>query len=198
MKDRRMIIATITEYGSDEDTEIGSRVLRSMADSYMRRPAVADEPMRMISVMANNDLALMRDTGERIECDAAVAFLYGSKARFFLSGAAAAYHFEQGRLAHRTRREEGSVIGRAIRFEPTLEEAFTLKPGKNAILTASPGLGRSVSDRALEEALNESETPEEWMHHIEGLLAPDTRFCAVAAFLPDEKPSLLRKLLRHE
>ena len=49
-----MIIATTTEYDTDEDTEVASRVTRSIFDNYMRRPSVEDRAIHTIAVMANN------------------------------------------------------------------------------------------------------------------------------------------------
>ena len=187
-----MIIATITEYGTDEDSELSSRVLRSVADSFLRRPSVEDKPVRMIAIMASNDLNMMRGMDDPPRCDGALVLLDGNKARFLMSGLAAAYHFEEGRLAHRSKPEEVSCIGSGVRYEPYMEPVFELKPGRNAFLTASRGLAGALDDRAVEEALKASETPEQWMERLAALAGPERAFCAVAAFLPDRRPPLFK------
>ena len=187
-----MIIATITEYGTDADSELAGRVLRSAADSFMRRPSVEDKAIRMISIMANNDLNMMCGMDDGARCDGALVFLEGNRARFLMSGSAAAYHFEEGQLAHRSKAQEVSCIGSGVRYEPYMEPVFELKPGRNAFLTASRGLAEAVGDREIEQALKASETPEQWMNCIRELAGPEREFCAVAAFLPDRRPPLLR------
>ena len=52
MKGPRMIIATTTERGTDEDTENGSRVTRSIIDNFMRRPSLEDRAVTTIYTFA--------------------------------------------------------------------------------------------------------------------------------------------------
>lgn len=197
MKGQRMIIATTTEYGTDEDTEICSRLTRSFVDSYMRRPSVEDRAIRKISVMAGNDVAMIRaNDREPLLFDAAFVMLNRNICRFLVSGCAASYHFEEGRLAHRSDPSEAPAIGSGPRYEPRLEPAFELKPVQNAFLTASRSLSDRVSDKDIEEALRQSQSPEEWMERLISLAGPEKEFCAVTAFLPVAKPSILGGLFR--
>lgn len=195
MKGRRMIIATTSEYGTDEDTEITSRVTRSIIDNFLKRPSLDDQAIRTIAVMANNDLAMMRSDSEgHLLCDAAFVFLDRNKARFLVSGRAAAYHFENGKLVRRTSAEEADIIGSGMRYEPHVEPVFELKQEQNAFLVTSPALAQAASDEQLAEALKASKTPEEWMEKLRAL-AGDKEFCAITAFLPVSRPGPLEKLL---
>lgn len=196
-----MIIATTTEYGTDEDTETCGRLTRSIMDSYMRRPSVEDHAVRKIVVMAGNDASMIQAGSHKPPMyDAALILINRNFCRFLISGSAASYHFEEGTLAHRSDPAEASVIGSGPRYEPRLEPAFQLRPAKNAFLTASRSFAQRVSDQDIEQALQQSQSPEEWMERLKALAGPDTHFCAVAAFLPMAKPSFLDGLgglLRH-
>lgn len=197
MKGQRMIIATTTEYGTDEDTELCGRLTRSFIDSYMRRPSVEDRAVRTISAMAGNDVAMIRAEDHRpVLFDSAFVMLNRNVCRFLVSGRSAAYHFEEGKLAHRSDPMEAPAIGSGPRFEPRLEPAFQLNPVQNAFLTASRSLSDRVSDSEIEEALRQSQSPEEWMERLRSLAGPEKEFCAVTAFLPVAKPSILGSLLR--
>lgn len=190
-----MIIATTTEQGTEEDTETTSRVTRSMFDNFMRRPSIEDQAIRTIASMANNDLSMMNpENDDAVLCDAAFVFLDRNKARFLISGKSAAWHFEDGKLKNRSSRDAAPQIGSGRYYEPHLEPVFELKQGKNAILAASQTLAEQVSDEEIEKALNESASPEEWMERLVNLVGEDKQFCAITAFLPSEKPSLLKSL----
>ncbi|MBQ6324644.1 MAG: hypothetical protein IJI26_01085 [Clostridia bacterium] len=192
-----MTIATTTEYGVDEDSEYSSRVTRSVIDNYMKRPSLADRAIGTIATMANNDLMMMQGGTEAAQMfDAAFAFIDQGRVRFFISGGSAAYHFEDGKLLHRSDPSEASLIGSGVRYTPRLEPAFEMGKGKTVILTASRCLAATVSDEALEESLKGAETPEDWMERLKALVGQDKQFCAIAAFLPTEKPSMLKAMLR--
>lgn len=194
-----MTIATTTEYGTDEDTEIGSRVTRSIIDNYMRRPSLKDMAITTIASMASNDLSMMRAGEDRsAPVDAAFVFIDRNHARFLISGRSAAYHFEDGKLLHRSDPKEASVMGQSPRYQPRLEEGFELKPVKNAFLAASPALAAAISDEALEASLEGMESPEVWMEKLKALVGPDKQFCAIAAFLPLSRPSLLSMVFGRE
>ena len=190
-----MIIATTTESATEEVSEISSRVTRSIFDNFMRRPSLEDMAIRTIASMANNDLSMMQTRDDdSVLCDAAIVFLDKNRARFFISGSSAAWHFENGKLKNRSSREKATTIGYGRIYEPHIEPVFELKQGKNAILVASQTLAEKVSDEDIEKALNESGSPEEWMDRLKKLVGPDREFCAVTAFLPSEKPSLLKSI----
>lgn len=192
MRGQRMIIATTTDRGTDEDSESASRVTRSIADNYLRRPSVEDRAIHALSTMANNDLSMMGLNGDEPPlCDAAFVFVNRKQARFLVSGGAAAYHFAGGKLAHRSLPGEASIIGMGPRYTPRLEPGFELKKEENAFLTASPSFVRAVSDEAVGEALRASSTPEEWMDRLQELAGHDVQFCAITAFLPLGKPKFL-------
>ncbi|MCR5138418.1 MAG: hypothetical protein K6C12_15225 [Oscillospiraceae bacterium] len=193
-----MIIATTTEYGTDEDSEIASRVTRSVFDNFMRRPSLEDRAIRTIAIIANNDLAIMNAKEEEpVSCDAAFVFVDRGKARFLISGSSVCCHFEDGKLVHRSLREEAEAIGSGMRFEPRLEPAFEIQTGKNAFLAGSRSLAENLTDQDLEETLQESETPEEWMRRLRQRMGEEKQFCAITAFLPPEKP-LLKLFSRRE
>lgn len=192
-----MTIATTTEYGVDEDSEYASRVTRSIIDCFMKRPSLEDHAIRTIACMANNDLLMLRAGEENpLTFDAAFAFIDQGRMRFLISGCAAAYHFEEGRLVHRSDPGEASAIGTGVRYQPRLEAPFEIGRGKNVILTASRCLAGTVPDAALEESLRGTEDPEAWMERLKALVGPGRQFCAVAAFLPTERPSMLKTMLR--
>jgi len=192
-----MTIATTTEYGVDEDSEYSSRVTRSIIDNYMKRPSLVDQAISTIATMANNDLMMMKGGNEATQMfDAAFAFIDQGRVRFLISGGSAAYHFEDGRLLHRSDPGEASLIGSGVRYTPRLEPPFEMGKGKTVILTASRCLATTVSDEALEESLKGAETPEDWMERLKALVGKDKQFCAIAAFLPTEKPSMLKAMLR--
>lgn len=190
MKGQRMIIATTTEYGTDEDTEMGSRVTRSVFDNYMRRPSLKDQAIHTIASMANND-QLMMGSGEDgpLLYDAAFIFMDRGQARFLISGRAAAYCFEDGHLTHRSDPAEASIIGNGAAYVPRLEEAFELKKGKLAFLAASRSLA-AVPDGEIERALLAADSPETWMDGLRALVGADRQFCAVTVFPPPSKPAL--------
>ena len=192
-----MIIATTTEHGVDEDSEYSSRVTRSIIDNFMRRPSLEDRAIQTIATMANNDLMMMWSENETpMMFDAAFAFIDQGRARFLISGGSAAYHFEDGKLRHRSDAGEASLIGSGVRYSPRMEEAFEIGHGKTVILTASRRLAATVSDEALEESLVGAEDPEAWMERLKALVGAESQFCAIAAFLPTEKPSILKAMLR--
>ena len=146
----RMIIATTTEQGTEEDTETTSRVTRSMFDNFMRRPSIEDQAIRTIASMANNDLSMMNpENDDAVLCDAAFVFLDRNKARFLISGKSAAWHFEDGKLKNRSSRDAAPQIGSGRYYEPHLEPVFELKQGKNAILAASQTLEARWSEAEL-------------------------------------------------
>ncbi|MDO5131787.1 MAG: hypothetical protein Q4D81_02255 [Eubacteriales bacterium] len=193
-----MIIATTTEYGTDEDTETCSRITRSVIDNYMHRPSVEDRAIRKISTMAGNDISMIQAGAQNsILFDAAFVMINRNICRFLISGRAACYHFEDGKLAHRSDPSEAPALGSGLRYEPRLEPSFQLNPVKNAFLTASRSLSDRVTDQDIEEALRQSASPEEWMERLQALSGPEKQFCAITAFLPMAKPSLLEGLLRH-
>ena len=194
-KGPRMIIATTTDHGTDEDSETAGRVARSMADNFLRRPSVDDKPVMTLAVMANNDLSMMGLNDEMPPlCDAAFIFVDRNRARFLIAGGAAAWHFEEGKLAHRSDPEETDAIGSGPRFRPRIEPDFELKQGENAFLAASPSLAHTLSDEQIEEALRASTTPEEWMEKLKELAGPDVQFCAITTFPPMIKHSRLKGL----
>lgn len=191
-----MIIATTTERGTDEDTESSSRVTRSIVDNYMHRPSVDDRAVRALATMANNDLTMMSVEDEEPPlCDASFIFISHNKARFLLSGDSVAYHFEDGRLVHRSRSEGAPIMGSGPHYNPRMEDVFDIGQNKNAFLSASPALARAVSDQQIEEALRASESPKDWMSKLEKLAGDDTQFCAITFFLPQGKQSRLRDFL---
>lgn len=201
MRGPRMIIATTTDRGTDEDSESAGRVTRSITDNYMHRPSVENRAMHALSTMANNDLAMMGLNGgdrheEPVMCDAAFVFINRKQARFLVAGASCAYHFEKGELAHRSLPGETSPIGIGPRFEPRMEPVFELNKEENAFLVASPSLARAVTDEQVTEALRASKTPEEWMEGLKRLAGDDTQFCAITCFLPLGKPPLKGLLSR--
>lgn len=187
-----MTIATTTEYGTDEDTESGSRITRSIFDNFMRRPSVMDEAIQAIAAMANNDQLMMRaDEDERQLFDAAFVFLDRGQARFLISGCAAAYYFDDGALAQRSDPAEAPAFGAGPKYEARLEPVFSVDSEKPAFLAASRTLA-AVPDADIERALCESSTPAEWMEKLKALVGEDKQFCAVTAFLPPEKPSRIQ------
>jgi len=190
-----MIIATTTDRGTDEDSETAGRITRSMVDNFMRRPSTEDRAVHALSTMANNDLCMMSLNDERPPlCDAAFIFIDRNKARFFISGSSAAYHFENGKLAHRSDPADADIIGSGPHFRPRMEPAFELNQVENAFLTASASLAHAVTDEALEESLRASASPEEWMERLKELAGPDMQFCAITAFPPIIKHSRLKGL----
>ena len=190
-----MIIATTTDRGTDEDSETAGRITRSMVDNFMRRPSTEDRAVHALSTMANNDLCMMSLNDERPPlCDAAFIFIDRNKARFFISGSSAAYHFENGKLAHRSDPADADIIGSGPRFRPRMEPAFELNQVENAFLAASASLAHAVTDEALEESLRASASPEEWMERLKELAGPDMQFCAITAFPPIIKHSRLKGL----
>ena len=197
MKNQRMIIATTTEYMTDEDTELCGRLTRAVIDNYMRRPSLEDHAIRKIASMAGNDIAMIQTGNDRI-CmfDAAFIMIKNNFCRFLISGRAAAYHFEDGILAHRSDPAEASVIGSGPRYEPRLEAGFQLEPVRNAFLAASRTLMDSVSEEQIEQALRQSQSPDEWMDRLITMVGPEKQFCAVTAFLPLAKPSILDGILK--
>lgn len=198
MKGPRMIIATTTDQATEEDTEVSSRVTRSMFDNFMRRPSLEDQAILTIASMANNDLAMMRSIdSDQILCEAAFVFIDQSRYRFLISGQSAAWHFENGRIVHRSNAEKAPVIGAGVHYTARLEPIFELGQEKNAFLTASRTLAENLTDDDLEETLQASETPEEWMQHLVEKVGPQKQFCAITAFLPNEKPSIFKTLFHH-
>lgn len=190
-----MIIATTTEAGTDEDTEAAGRVTRQIIDSFLKRPSLSDHAINAVAAMANNDLSMMNLDGELpIGCDASFIFLERNQARFLVAGNAAAWHFENGRLAHRSEAGTAPLIGTGPHYKPRLEPVFALNREENAFLVASPTLAASLKDADLEEALNKSKSPEEWMEQLKTMVGLDKQFCAISVFLPVAKPSLLREL----
>ena len=190
-----MIIATTTDYGCDEDSDSCGRVTRTLIDNFMRRPSVEDRAITALTTIANNDLAMLSTAGDHQPmCDAAFCLVDRNRCRFFISGSSAAYHFEGGTLAHRSLPGEADVLGSGPRFSPRLEESFELHTGENAFLCASPALPKAVTDDQVGEALRESKTPEEWMDRLKELAA-GIQFCAVTAFLPNAKHSVLKTLM---
>ena len=194
MKGPRMIIATTTERGTDEDTENGSRVTRSIIDNFMRRPSLEDRAVTAIATMASNDVAMLCSSDEApIQFDAALILMDRNRARFLISGNSAAYHIENGRLAHFSDRAESTVIGSGPHYRPRLEPVFELRNEKNAFLAASGALAQLLTAEVLESTLNASSGPEDWMHRLEAV-AGDRQFCAVTVFLPQSRPSFFRNL----
>lgn len=192
-----MTIATTTEYGTDEDTEYSSRVTRSIIDNYMKRPSLEDRAISTIATMANNDLRMLGDGNDAPQTfDAAFAFIDRGRARFLISGGSAAYHFEDGKLIHRSEASEASLIGSGPRYIPRLEEPFEIGQGKTAILTASRCFAATLSNEAIEESLKGVESPGDWMERLKALVGPDRQFCAIAAFLPPTKPSMFKAMMR--
>ena len=190
-----MIIATTSEHDTEEDTEVGSRVTRSICDNFMRRPSLEDHAITAISTMASNDLAMLRSVDDQlIMCDAAFVFMDRNRARFLTSGSSAAFHFEEGKLAHRSEPGESPVIGSGPRYKPRLEPVFQLNNAKNVFLAVSKTMAEALTVEAMEETLNQSENPEDWMQRLEALVGEDKQFCAIAAFLPQTSPSFFRSL----
>ena len=195
MKGPRMIIATTTDRGTDEDCETAGRVARAMTDNFLRRPFVDEKPIFTLATMANNDLCMMSLNDERPPlCDAAFIFVDRNRARFLISGSSAAYHFEGGKLAHRSDPTDADIIGSGPRYRPRIEPDFELEQTENAFLAASASLAKAVSDEALEESLRASSTPEEWMERLKELVGPDVQFCAITVFPPMAKHSRLKGL----
>lgn len=192
-----MIIGTTTDQQSEEDTEVASRVTRSVFDNFMKRPSLSDQAISTIASMANNDLSMMRGEDDSVACDAAFVFLDKEGVRFLISGRAAAWHFEEGKMKHRSQPEMAPTIGGGLSYKARLEPAFELKEGKNAFLVASRSVDELLTDSELEELLNASSTPEEWMDLIIEKIGPDRQFCAITAFLPEEKPSFIQGLFSH-
>lgn len=193
-----MTLAAATEQMTEADTEISSRVTRSVFDNFMRRPSIEDQAIQTIAAMANNDLAMMRNADEDpVLCDAAFVFIDRKQARFLISGRSSAWHFGDGKLLHRSLTGSAMTIGTGPRYTARLEPVFELCPEKNAFLAGSPTLAASVNDSELEELLKVSASPKEWMDRLVEKVGPDKEFCAIAAFLPDEKPSLLKKIINH-
>lgn len=195
MKGPRMIIATTTEHGTDEDTEIGSRVTRSIADNFLRRPSLEDHALTTIATMANNDL-IMLDSGQDspILFDAAFVLIDKDHVRFLIAGGSSAFYFEDGELKKRSERQDNALFGLGPRYKPVLEPGFRIQGEKIAFLTASEGLTQAVSDKQITEALLESESPEDWMNRLIRL-AGDKEFCAITAFLPPMKSFAIKNLM---
>ena len=195
MKGPRMIIATTSDHTTDEDTDIGSRVTRSIIDNFLRRPSLEDYALTTIATMASNDLAMLHASDEvPLLCDAAFVLMDRNRARFLISGGSVAYHFENGVLAHQSEPAESSIIGSGPRYQPHLDPVFQLNNEKNAFLTASRALAEKLTRENLEETLNASETPEDWMRKLEALAGDDRQFCAVTVFLPQSSPSFFKSL----
>ena len=191
-----MIIATTTEQGTNEDTEAASRVTRSIADNYLRRPSIEDRAVHMLATMANNDLSMISQRDEEpSRCDGAYVFVNHNKARFLTAGDSVAYHFVGGELDHRSDEGVADSFGIGPRYEPNIGPIFELQLAENAFLTASGSLAAAVSAEAICEALRASGTPENWMEQLTLLAGPETQFCAVATFLPVKKHSRLRALI---
>lgn len=192
-----MTIATTTEYGVDEDSEYSSRVTRSIIDNFMKRPSLEDRAIRTIATMANNDLMMLRGENETPPTfDAAFAFINQGQARFLISGGSAAYHFVDGKLIHRSAPGEAELIGSGTRYNPRMEAPFEIGQGKIVFLTASRCLAAAVSDEALEESLVGVENPESWMERLKALVGEEKQFCTIAAFLPSQRPPLLKAMMR--
>lgn len=194
MKGPMMIAATTTDHDTDEDSEAGSRVTRSIIDHFVRRPSLEDRALEALSVMANNDLIMLgHDMEKPMLIDTACIFANKGQGRFLISGSSAVFHFEEGRLARRSSPQTASVIGMGSQYRPALDPPFELRNVDTAFLAASGGLVEAVSEEQIRQALNDSKTPEEWMNRLIEL-AGDREFCAITVFLPPKKASFLSRL----
>ena len=185
-----------SDYDTEEDTELGSRVTRSCIDNYMRKPSLEDRAMSMISTMANNDLIMLLSGRDKpVLFDAAFVFVNHEEARFLISGESAAYYLKDGRLVRSSLPQGTAVIGSGLSYRAGLEPKFTLDGEKNAFLTASKSLNSVLTGEILEETLAESKTPGEWMEKLKAL-AGEKQFCAAAVFLPPRKKGFASFLLK--
>ncbi|MCR4791202.1 MAG: hypothetical protein K5871_00470 [Lachnospiraceae bacterium] len=187
--ERRMtVIATVTAYGTGSDSDGAVLVADKIIDSQMMRPSLADIALDTISKMANNELLMIHpERREDNSVDAAVVMIRKNKARFFISGVSAAYHFSGGKLLHRSESGEAPAIGKTPRFDPRLEKAFDLGRGENIFLTADRALSESISDDKLEQMAASLAGPEEFMDALIKEMGPERSFSAGIAFLPPRK-----------
>lgn len=151
--------------------------------------------MIAIAGMANNDLIVMNMQGEASTlCEGAFVFVNHNKGRFLISGVAAAYHFENGKIVHRSAPGEAPPFGASYHYSPRLEPTFELGKAEHAFLTLSRSLAIRIGDEELEGSLVGVETAEQWMQHLTELAGHETQFCAVTAFLPPARPGLLKRI----
>ena len=173
---QKTIIAVATEHLTDEDIEATSKVTRIIADSFIRRPSMEERAIRQICGFANDGLSMHQaDPSGHVLCDAGILLLLRQQARWIVTGKSRVFHFENGKLARQSDPEDLPPFGSGPALGLSVSPSFTVTAEENAFLVCSGALADSVSAEQMEEDLNASRSPSEWMDKLIGRASCQSR-----------------------
>lgn len=117
------------------------KVLEISTESFIRRPSLADTAISTISSFVNDGVYIYQEPDKKFLCSSAVCYVLKQKARFVVSGNAAAYCFRDGKLVHSVSGRKLPMFGERLHWKEKAEPAFDISHGTNALIVCSAGDG---------------------------------------------------------
>ena len=185
----KMIVATITDHQTDEDSETACGVAEQFIGFFLKRPSLEDRAMQGITEAVNQQLYAQQQENryEYMACGFSVLFVLRNKARWITGGGSMVYHFADGQLMGYSQCMDAPALGLKDKYAVELEDTFELQSGQNAFLLCSAELAKQVSPEMLQSALADSASAEEWLQTIVEQVGQKRQYCANAVILPPRK-----------
>lgn len=113
------------------------KVLAISAESFIRRPSLADTAISTISSFINDGIYIYQERDKKFLCSSAICYVLKGKARFVVSGNAVAYHFRDGELVYSVTGRNIPMFGERLHWKETAEPEFDISHGTNALIVCS-------------------------------------------------------------
>lgn len=138
------------------------KALEINAESFIRRPSLADTAVGTISSFINDGIYIYQEPDKKFLCSCAIGYVLKGKARFVVSGNAAAYHFCDGELVHTEKGIGLPMFGERLHWKEKAGPEFEIAHGTNALVVCSADDGCALPDGFLDTLLVPDMDCEEW------------------------------------
>lgn len=171
-----------------DNPKTSEAVGRVCMESFLKRPSTKPVAMKVIGDFMNNLVLARRRPDYEYRFDMGSVFLVGDSASVILSGDTSFFLFADGKLVKKSEPKTFPSLGYAPSYEGEGTEAFDLPRDfkeKMALLLVTGRKSDAFDVSALETALLQAASPEEW---LKGVMTGDlSEESALAAFLAPKK-----------
>lgn len=122
------------------------KALEISTESFIRRPSLADTAVSTISSFINDGIYIYQEPGKKFLCSCAVCYVLKGRARFVVSGNAAAYHFCDGELVYTEIGKGIPMFGERLHWKEKAGPEFDIAHGTNALVLCSADDGCALPD----------------------------------------------------